>query len=38
VLIEVLGEQEGAFLGAGRAEVEPPTVKRAEIFETAFGV
>ena len=37
LLVEVVGEKEGSFLGAGRAEVEAPTVKGTEVLETASG-
>jgi len=38
MLVEVFGEQEGAFLGAGRAEIEPFAGKGTKVFETAFGI
>jgi hypothetical protein len=38
LFVEVLGEQEGAFLRAGRAEVESFARKRSEILEAAFGI
>jgi hypothetical protein len=36
VLVEVLGEQEGAFLGTRGAEVEAFTGKRAKVLESAI--
>ena len=46
LLIEVFGEQESAFLGAGGAKavqlpaqgIEPFTGKGTKVFETAFGI
>jgi hypothetical protein len=38
VLVEVLGEEEGPLLAAGRAEVETPTRKGAEVFQATFRV
>jgi hypothetical protein len=38
VLVEVVSEQEGALLGAGRAEVESFARKRSEIFTTGGTV
>ena len=46
LLVEVFGEQEGAFLGAGGAKavqwpargIEPFTGKGTKVFETAFGI
>ena len=38
LFVQVFGKQEGAFLRAGRAEVESFTRKRSEILEAAFRI
>ena len=38
LFISVFSEQEGTFLGTGRAEIETFTGKRTEILEAAFGI
>jgi hypothetical protein len=37
-VLHVLREQEGSFLGAGRAEIEPLTGEWPEVFELAVGI
>jgi hypothetical protein len=38
VLIEVLGEEKGPLLAAGRAYVKPVTREGAEVLKAAFRV
>ena len=38
LLVEVLGEQEGSLLAAGRAQMEPPTRRRSEVLVPTFRV
>ena len=38
LFVEIFGEKEGAFLGAGRAKIESFTGKRTKILQTACGI
>ena len=38
LLVEVLREEKGPLLAAGRAEVETPTREGAEVLQAAFWV